>query len=104
MSGLCKVEMSAFMGGAEGLMETERIALSQRERDRFCQLPLYAVGSNFAENGRNYMISDLRLCKCNIHIAARNKRGKGHIFAIFMSFRSCLRIGISDSADRREVE
>jgi len=33
MSGLCKVEMSAFMVG-EGPMETERIALSQRERDR----------------------------------------------------------------------
>src|SRR5467141_406307 len=33
MSGLCKVEMSAFMGG-RGPMETERIALSQRERDR----------------------------------------------------------------------
>jgi len=33
MSGLCKVEMSAFMV-AEGPMETERIPLSQRERDR----------------------------------------------------------------------
>src|SRR5712691_1419286 len=33
MSGLCKVEMSAFMGG-RGPMETERMALSQRERDR----------------------------------------------------------------------
>jgi hypothetical protein len=33
MSGLSKVEMSAFIG-AEGAMETERIALSQRERDR----------------------------------------------------------------------
>src|SRR5437016_3290249 len=33
MSGLCKVEMSAFMVG-RGPMETERIALSQRERDR----------------------------------------------------------------------
>ena len=33
MSGLCKVEMSASWK-AEGPMETERIALSQRERDR----------------------------------------------------------------------
>jgi len=33
MSGLSKVEMSGFMG-AGGPMETERIALSQRERDR----------------------------------------------------------------------
>jgi hypothetical protein len=33
MSGLCKVEMSAFLR-AEGPMETQRIALSQRERDR----------------------------------------------------------------------
>src|ERR1700730_838485 len=33
MSGLSKVEMSAFIGG-QGPMETERIALSQRERDR----------------------------------------------------------------------
>jgi hypothetical protein len=31
MSGLCKVEMSAFIGGlAEGPMETERIALNQK--------------------------------------------------------------------------
>jgi len=34
MSGLCKVEMSGFMGGW-GPMETERIALSQRERDAY---------------------------------------------------------------------
>jgi hypothetical protein len=34
MSGLCKVEMSGFMGGWGGPMETERMALSQRERDR----------------------------------------------------------------------
>jgi hypothetical protein len=33
MSGLSRVEMSAFMD-AEGAMETERMALSQRERDR----------------------------------------------------------------------
>ena len=33
MSGLYKVEMSGFMGG-RGPMETERIALSQQERDR----------------------------------------------------------------------
>ncbi|HEV2183560.1 MAG TPA: hypothetical protein VGR39_07740, partial [Candidatus Acidoferrales bacterium] len=34
MSGLSKVEMSAFMEGRGGRMETERIALSQPERDR----------------------------------------------------------------------
>jgi hypothetical protein len=33
MSGLCKVEMSAFMDG-RGPVETERITSSQRERDR----------------------------------------------------------------------
>jgi hypothetical protein len=33
MSGLCKVEMSGFMSG-RGPMETERIAMSQQERDR----------------------------------------------------------------------
>ena len=33
MSGLCKVEMSGFMDGW-GPMEMERMALSQRERDR----------------------------------------------------------------------
>ena len=33
MSGLSKVEMSGFMG-RRGAMETERIALSQRDRDR----------------------------------------------------------------------
>jgi len=51
MSGLCKVEMSAFMG-ARGPMETERIALSQRERDRLRVLHEVQQKADHADRSR----------------------------------------------------
>jgi hypothetical protein len=49
------------------------------------------------------MIPDLRFCKCNIQIAARNKREKGHILAIFMTFCSRLRTDVSHIARSGEA-
>ena len=65
MSGLCNVEMSAFMAP----METERITLSQRERDRLKvlhevqhkQLTQVAVGERLKVSGRHVRRMPLRL-------------------------------------------
>ena len=74
MSGLCKVEMSAFMGGW-GPMETERIASSQRGRDRL--KVLHEVKQKHltqVEAGKRLKLSDRHVRRLLLAIRERGDR------------------------------
>jgi hypothetical protein len=78
MSGLCKVEMSGFMGGW-GPMETERMALSQRERDRIRVLHEVQQGHvTQVEGARRLKLSDRQVRRLLLRIAKHGDRAVVH--------------------------
>src|SRR6202158_3259960 len=78
MSGLYKVEMSGFMGG-RGPMETERIALSQQERDRL--RVLHEVKQKHltqVEAARRLKVTDRHVRRMLVRIGERGDVGIVH--------------------------
>jgi len=76
MSGLRKIEMSGFMGG-RGAMETERIALNQRERERL--KVLYEVKQKHlrqVEAAERLKVTDRQVRRL---LLALEKRGDGAV-------------------------